>query len=148
MVLNGSWVDAHDCQGTPEPCCDLTFDLGSDSDYNLRVRARCGSQTSAWTEASSPFNRRDSESEHSGKGLETAVVPTWPPSFLGSGCHGATADGDVGEGRASGVHQQTPRRCCRHGNQLEARRRAAGESVLPPESFSSSLLPTLPRIPF
>lgn len=67
MVLNGSWVDALDCQLTPETCCDLTFDLGSDSDYSLRVRARCGSQTSAWTKASSPFNRRDSENKHVGK---------------------------------------------------------------------------------
>ncbi|TNM97657.1 hypothetical protein fugu_013903 [Takifugu bimaculatus] len=59
MVLNGSWVNAHDCQLTPETSCDLTSDLGSDSDYNLRVRAHCGSQTSAWAKASSPFNRRD-----------------------------------------------------------------------------------------
>lgn len=65
MVLNGSWVDALDCQLTPESQCDLTFDLGSDSDYNLRVRAHCGSQKSAWTETSSPFNRRESEMKHS-----------------------------------------------------------------------------------
>ncbi|TMS09877.1 Interleukin-20 receptor subunit beta [Larimichthys crocea] len=58
-VLNGSWVDAPECQQTPHAHCDLTFDLGSDSDYNLRVRAQCESQRSAWTELSAPFNRRD-----------------------------------------------------------------------------------------
>lgn len=68
MVLNGSWVDALACQLTPETCCDLTFDLGSDSDYNLRVRAGCGSQKSTWTKTSSPFNRRDSENKRSRRG--------------------------------------------------------------------------------
>ncbi|KAI3374548.1 hypothetical protein L3Q82_021115 [Scortum barcoo] len=59
LVLNGSWLDAHECQQTPQAYCDLTFDLGSDSDYNLRVRAQCGPQLSAWTQLSRPFNRRD-----------------------------------------------------------------------------------------
>ncbi|XP_075954404.1 interleukin-20 receptor subunit beta [Anarhichas minor] len=59
MVLNGRWVDAPECQLIPHTHCDLTFDLGSDSDYNLHVRAQCGSQRSPWTELSPPFNRRD-----------------------------------------------------------------------------------------
>uniref|UniRef100_A0A3Q3WI99 Fibronectin type-III domain-containing protein n=1 Tax=Mola mola TaxID=94237 RepID=A0A3Q3WI99_MOLML len=58
-VLNDSWVDAPECQQTPRARCDLTFDLGSDSDYNLRVRAQCGSRRSPWTKLGSPFNRRD-----------------------------------------------------------------------------------------
>ncbi|CAF89896.1 unnamed protein product [Tetraodon nigroviridis] len=58
-VLNDSWVDAAGCQRTPGTSCDLTFDLGSDSDYRLRIRAHCGAQTSAWSRSSSPFNRRD-----------------------------------------------------------------------------------------
>ncbi|XP_070830037.1 interleukin-20 receptor subunit beta [Chaetodon trifascialis] len=58
-VLNGSWVDALECWQTPHTHCDLTFDLGSDSDYNLHVRAQCGSQLSPWTKLSPPFNRRD-----------------------------------------------------------------------------------------
>ncbi|XP_042354134.1 cytokine receptor family member B16 [Plectropomus leopardus] len=58
-VLNGSWVDAPECQLTPHTHCDLTFDLGSDSDYNLRVRAQCGSKLSSWTDLSPPFNRRE-----------------------------------------------------------------------------------------
>ncbi|KAM8728139.1 interleukin-20 receptor subunit beta [Acanthopagrus schlegelii] len=58
-VLNGSWVDAPECQQTRHTHCDLTFDLGSDSDYNLHVRAQCGSTLSPWTDLSPPFNRRD-----------------------------------------------------------------------------------------
>lgn len=61
LVLNGSWVDAPECQQTPDPHCDLTWDLGSDSNYNLRVRARCGAQMSPWTLLSPPFNRKDSK---------------------------------------------------------------------------------------
>uniref|UniRef100_A0A672G5H7 Fibronectin type-III domain-containing protein n=1 Tax=Salarias fasciatus TaxID=181472 RepID=A0A672G5H7_SALFA len=60
-VGNGSWVDAADCQQIPHTHCDLTFDLGSDSDYNLQVRAQCDRQLSAWTRLSQPFNRRDSK---------------------------------------------------------------------------------------
>ncbi|XP_074545425.1 interleukin-20 receptor subunit beta [Halichoeres trimaculatus] len=56
-VLNGSWVDAPECQRTPHTHCDLSLDLGSDSDYNLRVRAQCGSLVSDWL--SRAFNRRD-----------------------------------------------------------------------------------------
>ncbi|XP_040911746.1 cytokine receptor family member B16 isoform X2 [Toxotes jaculatrix] len=58
-VLNSSWVDAPECQQIHYTRCDLTFDLGSDSDYNVHVRAQCGSQLSAWTELNPPFNRRD-----------------------------------------------------------------------------------------
>ncbi|KAM6989470.1 interleukin-20 receptor subunit beta isoform 2-T2 [Tautogolabrus adspersus] len=58
-VLNGSWVDAPECQQTPHTHCDLTFDLGSDSDYNLRVRAACGSKLSSWNKLDHNFNRRD-----------------------------------------------------------------------------------------
>ncbi|XP_053739691.1 cytokine receptor family member B16 [Synchiropus splendidus] len=58
LVLNGSWVDAHECQVTARTQCDLTFDLGSDSDYNLRVKGRCGPLQSAWGQLDAPFNRR------------------------------------------------------------------------------------------
>ncbi|KAM7379838.1 hypothetical protein PAMP_005358 [Pampus punctatissimus] len=58
-VLNGRWVDAPECQQTRHTHCDLTFDLGSDSDYSVQVRAQCGSQLSPWTRLSRPFNRRD-----------------------------------------------------------------------------------------
>uniref|UniRef100_A0A671WZ13 Fibronectin type-III domain-containing protein n=1 Tax=Sparus aurata TaxID=8175 RepID=A0A671WZ13_SPAAU len=58
-VLHGSWVDAPECQQTRHTRCDLTLDLGSDSDYNVHVRAQCGSTLSPWTDLSPPFNRRD-----------------------------------------------------------------------------------------
>ncbi|XP_068196813.1 interleukin-20 receptor subunit beta [Antennarius striatus] len=58
-ILNDSWVNAPECQMTPYTQCDLTFDLGSDSDYNLRVKARCGSQTSPWTMLNRLFNRKN-----------------------------------------------------------------------------------------
>uniref|UniRef100_G3PT94 Fibronectin type-III domain-containing protein n=1 Tax=Gasterosteus aculeatus TaxID=69293 RepID=G3PT94_GASAC len=58
-LTQNRWVDAPDCQLIPLAQCDLTFDLGSDSDYNLRIRAQCGSQRSAWTDLQPPFNRRD-----------------------------------------------------------------------------------------
>lgn len=61
-LTQNRWVDAPDCQLIPLAQCDLTFDLGSDSDYNLRIRAQCGAQRSAWTDLQPPFNRRDSES--------------------------------------------------------------------------------------
>uniref|UniRef100_A0A665UPW3 Fibronectin type-III domain-containing protein n=1 Tax=Echeneis naucrates TaxID=173247 RepID=A0A665UPW3_ECHNA len=57
--LNGSWLDAHECKQIRGTHCDLTSDLGSDSDYNLHVRAQCGSEASAWSELSQPFNRRN-----------------------------------------------------------------------------------------
>ncbi|XP_060940468.1 cytokine receptor family member B16 [Limanda limanda] len=58
-VLDGSWVDAPECRLIQHTHCDLTLDLGSDSDYNVHVRAQCGSQPSAWAELRPPFNRRD-----------------------------------------------------------------------------------------
>ncbi|KAM3605157.1 uncharacterized protein V6R79_021549 [Siganus canaliculatus] len=61
LVLNGSWVDSVGCQRTLWTHCDLSLDLGSDSDYNLRVRAQCGSLLSPWKQLSPAFNRRDSK---------------------------------------------------------------------------------------
>lgn len=58
---NGRWMEAPECQRITLSHCDLTSDLGSDSDYNIRVRAHCGSQRSAWTKLSPPFNRRQSK---------------------------------------------------------------------------------------
>ncbi|XP_007542532.1 interleukin-20 receptor subunit beta [Poecilia formosa] len=57
LIKNGSWINAPECQRIPLTSCDLTFDLGSDSDYSLRVRAQCGSKMSAW--AKFPFNRNN-----------------------------------------------------------------------------------------
>ncbi|XP_072525521.1 interleukin-20 receptor subunit beta [Salminus brasiliensis] len=57
-MLNGSWVDAYDCQEIVQTQCDLTLDLGSDSDYSIGVQAQCSGQTS-WAQLPSSFNRRD-----------------------------------------------------------------------------------------
>ncbi|RVE61291.1 hypothetical protein OJAV_G00169120 [Oryzias javanicus] len=59
LVKNGSWMDAFDCQQIPSAHCDLTYEVGSDSDYDMRVRAQCGSELSDWTKLVSPFNRRN-----------------------------------------------------------------------------------------
>ncbi|XP_028283209.1 interleukin-20 receptor subunit beta [Parambassis ranga] len=59
LLQDGRWLDAAECQLIPYALCDLTFDLGSDSDYNVRVRARCGLRRSDWSGLSRPFNRRD-----------------------------------------------------------------------------------------
>ncbi|XP_008401055.1 interleukin-20 receptor subunit beta [Poecilia reticulata] len=57
LIKNGSWINAPECQRIPLTSCDLTFDLGSDSNYSLRVRAQCGSKMSAW--AKFLFNRNN-----------------------------------------------------------------------------------------
>ncbi|XP_061549955.1 cytokine receptor family member B16 [Phycodurus eques] len=57
-VLDGAWLDSTECQDIARTHCDLSLDLGSDSDYNVRVRARCGSKTSSWAQLAAPFNRR------------------------------------------------------------------------------------------
>ncbi|XP_021170064.2 cytokine receptor family member B16 [Fundulus heteroclitus] len=56
-VKNGSWMKTPDCQRIALAHCDLTLDLGSDSDYNLRVQAQCGSKLSVW--AKFQFNRNN-----------------------------------------------------------------------------------------
>ncbi|KAK0137268.1 Interleukin-20 receptor subunit beta [Merluccius polli] len=58
-IFNDSWLDAPQCQRTPHTHCDLTSDLGSDSDYAIRVRAECGRLTSPWVRLNGLFNRRD-----------------------------------------------------------------------------------------
>ncbi|KAJ8011443.1 hypothetical protein DPEC_G00058270 [Dallia pectoralis] len=57
--LNGTWENVLGCQQVNQISCDLTGDLGSDSDYNIRVRAECGSRVSTWAELERPFNRKE-----------------------------------------------------------------------------------------
>ncbi|XP_036409540.1 cytokine receptor family member B16 [Megalops cyprinoides] len=59
QFLNGSWENALDCQSIHENVCDLTPDLASDSDYDIRVRAECGGRVSRWTSPGTRFNRRE-----------------------------------------------------------------------------------------
>uniref|UniRef100_A0A8C9ZNY1 Fibronectin type-III domain-containing protein n=1 Tax=Sander lucioperca TaxID=283035 RepID=A0A8C9ZNY1_SANLU len=96
-VLNGSWVDAPECQLTPHAHCDLTFDLGSDADYNIRVRAQRGSRLSNWTQLSRPFNRRHSKTTsqkfgHTGARIAQLVepVPMYGGLLLGAAGLGST----------------------------------------------------------
>ncbi|XP_048845594.1 cytokine receptor family member B16 [Brienomyrus brachyistius] len=56
-ILNGSWENSQTCWLTILNECDLTADLASDSDYNLRVQAQCGGAGSRWTTLPRPFNR-------------------------------------------------------------------------------------------
>ncbi|XP_068078858.1 interleukin-20 receptor subunit beta isoform X1 [Danio rerio] len=56
--LNGSWVDAYDCQEIRENRCDLTHDLASNSDYSIRIKTNCDGQKS-WTQLPKTFNRKD-----------------------------------------------------------------------------------------
>ncbi|XP_061835146.1 interleukin-20 receptor subunit beta isoform X1 [Nerophis lumbriciformis] len=56
---NVTWLDVFECQNIPHTHCDVTLDLVSDSDYNIRIRAQCESQISQWTCLSPPFNRKD-----------------------------------------------------------------------------------------
>ncbi|XP_058620947.1 cytokine receptor family member B16 isoform X2 [Onychostoma macrolepis] len=56
--LNGTWVDAYDCQEISENRCDLTHDLASNSDYSIRIKTTCDGQK-LWTQLPATFNRRD-----------------------------------------------------------------------------------------
>ncbi|KAG7232264.1 hypothetical protein INR49_009333 [Caranx melampygus] len=76
-VKNCSWVNAHECQQIRQTHCDLTSDLGSDSNYNVHVRARCGLELSAWTELHPPFNRRNT----------LLTVPEMTVSVVGNTLH-------------------------------------------------------------
>lgn len=136
MFLNSSWIDPPNCQLTPETGCDLSFDLGSDSDYNFRVRAHCGSRKSAWTRSSSPFNRRESEmkarSKTEIKDRDQSISKAFTTIFLsGSVNHSAADEGDIRGGRPSGVLQSASAKRCCHGNGVEAWRGAAGDFSSP-----------------
>ncbi|XP_051733637.1 cytokine receptor family member B16 isoform X2 [Ctenopharyngodon idella] len=56
--LNGTWVNAYDCQEISENRCDLTHDLASNSDYSIRINTNCDGKKS-WTQLPATFNRRD-----------------------------------------------------------------------------------------
>ncbi|XP_028833838.1 interleukin-20 receptor subunit beta isoform X2 [Denticeps clupeoides] len=58
LYLNGSWEDVHMCQRIVLNMCDVTSDLATDSDYNLRVRLECDGHLSPWEHLREPFNRR------------------------------------------------------------------------------------------
>lgn len=74
-MSNNSWCDAPDCQNIHHPVCNLTLDLGSDSDYDVRVRVQCEGKTSIWSKLPSPFNRRNT----------VLTVPAMTVIVLGNG---------------------------------------------------------------
>uniref|UniRef100_A0AAV2JX88 Uncharacterized protein n=1 Tax=Knipowitschia caucasica TaxID=637954 RepID=A0AAV2JX88_KNICA len=57
LVLGGVWIQAPHCQLSSECSCDLSAEVESDSDYNLRVQAQCGPVLSPWQQLHPPFNR-------------------------------------------------------------------------------------------
>ncbi|XP_017351528.1 cytokine receptor family member B16 isoform X2 [Ictalurus punctatus] len=57
-MQNDSWLIEHSCYEIVQTECDLTLALSSDSDYNIRVAARCDDST-LWTQLPNTFNRRD-----------------------------------------------------------------------------------------
>ncbi|XP_057714181.1 cytokine receptor family member B16 [Corythoichthys intestinalis] len=59
MIRDGTWLNSHGCQNIEHTHCDLSLELGSDSDYNIRVQVHCGNKTVAWQQLKQSFNRRD-----------------------------------------------------------------------------------------
>ncbi|XP_007935731.1 interleukin-20 receptor subunit beta [Orycteropus afer afer] len=57
LYLSHLWIPSHWCSSTKGPQCDITDDITATVQYNLRVRATLGSQTSAWSTLEHPFNR-------------------------------------------------------------------------------------------
>ncbi|XP_077580592.1 interleukin-20 receptor subunit beta [Stigmatopora nigra] len=59
IVWDGKWLNSQGCQKIERTHCDLSLELGSDSDYNIRVQIHCGNKTVAWQQLKPSFNRRD-----------------------------------------------------------------------------------------
>ncbi|XP_008051193.2 interleukin-20 receptor subunit beta [Carlito syrichta] len=51
------WIPSSRCSPAVGPECDVTDDITANVQYNLRVRATLGSQTSAWSTLEHPFHR-------------------------------------------------------------------------------------------
>ncbi|XP_043557733.1 interleukin-20 receptor subunit beta-like isoform X1 [Chiloscyllium plagiosum] len=54
-----TWVAISECSGMTETSCDVTMDISSDVDYDLKVRAELGNITSKWANLSKLFNRKE-----------------------------------------------------------------------------------------
>ncbi|XP_048460411.1 cytokine receptor family member B16 [Rhincodon typus] len=54
-----TWVAISECSGMTEMSCDVTMDISSDVDYDLKVRAQLGNITSKWANLSKLFNRKE-----------------------------------------------------------------------------------------
>ncbi|XP_051874182.1 cytokine receptor family member B16 [Pristis pectinata] len=54
-----TWVAITECSSIKETWCDVTADVSSDVDYNLKVRSELGNVTSKWETLSELFNRKE-----------------------------------------------------------------------------------------
>ncbi|XP_078420611.1 LOW QUALITY PROTEIN: interleukin-20 receptor subunit beta [Cetorhinus maximus] len=54
-----TWVAISECSGITETWCDITTDISSDVDYDLKVRSQLGNITSDWANLSKLFNRKE-----------------------------------------------------------------------------------------
>uniref|UniRef100_UPI00398F1E9A LOW QUALITY PROTEIN: interleukin-20 receptor subunit beta n=1 Tax=Pristiophorus japonicus TaxID=55135 RepID=UPI00398F1E9A len=54
-----TWVVISECSGITETWCDVTTDISSDVDYDLKVRTHLGNATSNWAHLSKLFNRKE-----------------------------------------------------------------------------------------
>ncbi|XP_069752440.1 interleukin-20 receptor subunit beta isoform X2 [Narcine bancroftii] len=54
-----TWVAITECSGIRETWCDVTADILSDVDYDLKVRTELGNITSKWENLSKLFNQRE-----------------------------------------------------------------------------------------
>ncbi|XP_067897461.1 LOW QUALITY PROTEIN: interleukin-20 receptor subunit beta-like [Heterodontus francisci] len=54
-----TWVVISECSGITETWCDVTTDISSDVDYDLKVQMQLGNVTSKWANLSKLFNRKE-----------------------------------------------------------------------------------------
>ncbi|XP_041065245.1 cytokine receptor family member B16 isoform X2 [Carcharodon carcharias] len=54
-----TWVAISECSDITETWCDITTDISSDVDYDLKVRSQLGNITSDWANLSKLFNRKE-----------------------------------------------------------------------------------------
>ncbi|XP_063075973.1 cytokine receptor family member B16 [Engraulis encrasicolus] len=103
---NDSWEEAMECQFILATECDLTSDLASDSDYNIRVRAECQGQKSHWTKLNATFNRNKSKTTVESLGVQH-LSHTFPGLKQGTTyCLRAQAEmEDIGGGVSSNASQ-------------------------------------------
>ncbi|XP_023368795.1 interleukin-20 receptor subunit beta isoform X1 [Otolemur garnettii] len=66
LYLSDVWIPSSWCSLTEKTECDLTEDITATVPYSLHVRATLGSQTSAWSTLTHPFNRNS-----------TILTPPW-----------------------------------------------------------------------
>ncbi|KAK7944688.1 hypothetical protein WMY93_000416 [Mugilogobius chulae] len=120
-LKNMTWLNSSLCQLTSLCHCDLSSDLGSDTDYILRVRAHCGRVLSPWKQLLPPFNRSQS----------VLLAPRLKLDELGTSDSVEARAAGAGAGE-SGALKAGP---------VRQRRSAGGTGVLRPGPESAALRP-------